>query len=493
MQLNYYLSRSIVRLTARQTVGTNRVTGSSTSSYEGSTAQLITISDPEAIMPLDLPEGSSRTSSTSAVVLRDDRRLASFETSASGRGPDWLKAGLSVGSVLLGAVVAVQNPLVGLSLIGAGAQAGKAPAAKRSVHEEAKGDSEPLPEATPDPVELAYRTEHPLEAEVRTKLRAAAAGLARTLGDTADSAGLPELKDLRGRLNIVKEQLAPFEEHRAAWEAALVTETAQVDIVDLEMHDLPTEASLRVFLEQHARSATPSAPPDDNSWREWAIRTQLAVTVDPALPTEGTGKARSDSEGDVSVYYREGRDATAVTWSVTWVPKRTLTDDGGNESEVAGYYKAARISEQRVRVVSRRSPLRLLSLDTGAWLSGKLRVTFNDLGEPSEVGGEAQALAPDAVASVPQTLSDGLALGGKISASLVPGSATQVAVDRALAVAKARKELSPLLKPASEEPETPLSKLQEEVQMAELEARLELAKAASAGSGVVLVHQLGDG
>src|SRR5688500_2854966 len=108
MQLNYYLSRSIVRLTARQTVGTNRVTGSSISSYEGSTAQLITISDPEATMPLDLPEGSSRTSSTSAVVLRDDRRLASFETSASGRGPDWLKAGLSVGSVLLGAVVAVQ-------------------------------------------------------------------------------------------------------------------------------------------------------------------------------------------------------------------------------------------------------------------------------------------------------------------------------------------------------------------------------------------------
>lgn len=64
-------------------------------------------------------------------------------------------------------------------------------------------------------------------------------------------------------------------------------------------------------------------------------------------------------------------------------------------------------------------------------------------GEPSEVGGDAQAIAPEAIASAVGAAHEGRELSGKVPGAFVPGSAAQTEIDGASAVAKARKELTP--------------------------------------------------
>jgi hypothetical protein len=165
-------------------------------------------------------------------------------------------------------------------------------------------------------------------------------------------------------------------------------------------------------------------------------------------------------------------------------------DGGGNEQPERQEFDLVATEVRRLRVVRADAPVRVLRLEVDAWHSGSLKVAFNDLGEPSEIGGTGESLAVDAAAGLPGAVKDGLATGSDIAGSLVPGSALEAALTREVALAKARADLLPDPPAAAPTPaEQALATLKAEVELAELQARLRLAQTAS-GAGAVIVRQL---
>jgi hypothetical protein len=478
----YFLSKSVLRLSLDQFVVQNEITGSRTTVYEG-TAAIVDVADTVSPRSVQIPD-THRANTSSTVVFRDDRRLSSLETSSTGQGPVWVKAGIGIAGTVVGVVISVANPLAGLGLVAAGAAAStKSLQALRAAFAEDGPPSGGVEESA----ELkAYGVKFPDAKKVLLQLTVALRELAEEIGERAGSAPWENLEELGARRKLIAEQLMPLQSHFASWVLSKNTKKL-VDRreVSIDVGDLPTEEQFEQAIARD-RWWDESGP----SWLRWARDAGIAVTVDyeDASPQE-----EDHSHEEVCLEYRAGRAAFITTWAVSRVRKPAHIDDGGNEIAEMVSYSGVPQSRVHRRVVATDSPVRHFDLDVDLFKSGKLSVKFNELGEVSELGGEHSRLVAETAASVPESVEGAVERGGKISAALIPGTTSAARLKNALEVAKNRKELDPLINPSTPDAEAQAkAELEAEVTIAELEARMALARQlASYPSAGVVVHEFG--
>jgi hypothetical protein len=125
-------------------------------------------------------------------------------------------------------------------------------------------------------------------------------------------------------------------------------------------------------------------------------------------------------------------------------------------------------------------------MDLSAWKNGKIKLTFNDLGEPKEIGGDASSLVAAAAADFGETLKSGVESGSALASALIPGSATAAYLERRVQMAKHESELA-----APSDDVKELAALKKSVEIAELEARLRLARLAALRSSGTVVYNVG--
>lgn len=196
--------------------------------------------------------------------------------------------------------------------------------------------------------------------------------------------------------------------------------------------------------------------------------------IDTPVPVAKTGG--DDGEDDVVVRYCLGCTVRITTWAV---------------KEENGQWNAVPTSMQTQRVVdwTEDDPVEI-RLGRDAWNDGAIRVVFNELGEPSEVGGDSASLTAGALSDLPGTVKDALEGGVSITKALVPGGAIAERLNREVAIAEQTKKLSDLIggsTPTAAEEE--LRRLQDAVKVAELRARLAMAEALSrSGSSASVIY-----
>jgi hypothetical protein len=487
MEFDYALGHTVLRLRFQKIRTSDALAHTVETTFEG-TAEVVTEADPGARRTIDIPDRSRAATTTSRLVLASDRRLTAVEAGATGKGPAWLKAGAGIAGTLVGAVVSFVNPVVGVGL--AAASAGTLRSPVKGFGESLTGTDGTAAEPQEDPRLVAYAVEHPLEKGQLVSFRAARATLLEQLASQAATADARTVLDLSRRLAIVNSQLVPLEAGFAVWLASQrKREVLDVTVVDLGVEDLPSDRAFTDYFRALAARGPHAGPRDDDpAWARWAFRSGLGVSAewpDPAAPAG----AHHDSH-PITVAFREGTTARFTTWSVTRRLVAGKKDGGGNEQPERQEFDLVATEVRRLRVVRADAPVRVLRLEVDAWHSGSLKVAFNDLGEPSEIGGTGENLAVDAAAGLPGAVKDGLATGSDIAGSLVPGSALEAALTREVALAKARADLLPDPPAAAPTPaEQALATLKAEVELAELQARLRLAQTAS-GAGAVIVRQL---
>lgn len=473
----YFLSKSLLRLSLDQFVVHNGITGATTTVFEG-TASVVDVADTRHSESVHVPD-AHKANTSSALVFREDRRLSSLDASSTGQGPAWVKAGVGLAGTVVGLVVSTANPLAGLGVFAAGAAAAQ-------VTREGLTDQESPTGGVEETAELkAYGAVFPDAKKVLLQLTVALRKVAEAIGDSAVEAEPQKLKELGAKRTVIVEQLAPLQSHFASWVVSQTTKTL-VDRreVSIEIGDLPTGAQLRAALAEERWWDEPGPV-----WLRWARDAGIAVTVDyeDVPPHEETAEEHDHQE--ICLSYRMGRAAVITTWALTRVHEPERHDAGGNEVAEEVGYRSVPQSRVHRRVVSGDSPVHHIDLSVDLFRSGKVRVVFNDLGEVSEIGGESSRLVAETAGSIPSAVQSSLEGGGKISAALVPGTTTAARLENALAVAKNRKELDPLINPKTPgADEQAKAELEAEVAIAELEARLALARqlAGNPGASVVI-------
>ena len=305
--------------------------------------------------------------------------------------------------------------------------------------------------------------------------------------DVDNGGATSHLEALDRRQRLVARHLQPFEDHHAAWLHSQTTKTlAGVHEVTIDVDRLPSRQQLLDTLA--AQTHAPGGVDDSKQpWLKWAVLSELAVSVDvetgAAAGDNGVSVSGRAEDDDVLVEWRAAVPATVRTWSVTWIPEHEAHDPAGAEETVLGHYDAVVTDITHRRLVRRSAPSSVLRLSKGLFKSSKVTVSFNATGEPEQIGVDQSSQLADTVAAVPGALVDSLGQGSSIAAAAVPGSATAARLAQALAVAKNRSELSPLLTAPDENAATAAaarSSLQDAVSMAELEVRLQRAHAAQA-------------
>lgn len=476
---DYFLSKSVLRLSLDQYLVEDKIAVKKRTVYEG-TASVIDIADVKSRQQFPFPE-THRANTSSALVFRDDRRLSSVAASSAGQGPALVKAGIGIVGTVVGLAVSVANPVAGLGLVAA-------TTAVRKLDMVADSD-QPAAAVEVSPELRAYGEAFTDAQRVLVQLTTALRQVAGELGAKASSASLDELKPLAERHKLLAEQLQPLQSHFAAWVSSQTVKTlVNHREVDIPVEDLPTEAQL----EESLRSPDELRNASGDTWLRWARDAGIAVTVryEGAGPRSGTP---SRSNAEIRIAYRVGRPAILATWAVTRVRHPEREDDGGEPVPETVTYTSVRRSQIHRRVVATDSPVGHLDLDLDAFKSGKINVKFTEQGEVAELGGEGSRLVAETAGAVPGAIQGALEGGGKISAALIPGTTSAARLKSALDAAKNRKELDPLLNPTTPDADARAkADLEAEVAIAELEARLALAGRLSNDplAGVV-VHSLG--
>jgi hypothetical protein len=507
LDLTYYLPVSLVRVSGQVVTitdltkgdGEDRITKEATL-----VAQLVTEADPLAERKLALSKDDI-TDQTASVSFSPDGRILGIDASSAGQGPALIKAGAGVLGTLLGAVVAFGSPAAGVAIGTAGLAALTSAKDKQTLQGDAEQTTAKADVAAAEHLPRGYVKDHPAEARVLTVFHAAIAQLMEKLANAALSGDDGTVVSATKTLKLTRRQAATLDDHFDAWvvkqskrsDPVLVDESFVVD-------DLPTGATLRERLNTDPMIDVPAYSRDEDArmlrdkashetpWIRFARDQGIATSID-YLDQESLTSASvaSDGPNDLVVEFRVARRALLRTWRVARVEAVVTKDAGGNEVEHHAHYKATQIKAERLQVVARSSMQKQARLPRGAFREGKLTLEFSELGALTKLGSNRSSVAGpvgSAVSDGTTAIQGGLDAGAKLASSLVGGSATAVAVDRQLTIAKNRKELAGLT--STDEPDagaTAASKLRDQVEIAELEARLAAARAMAAAPAPGLV------
>jgi hypothetical protein len=482
--LTYSLAKSVVRISGQVTATHDTITGKRTQTAEAA-AELLTVADlaPSAQQELRIPE-RAHANTSNTVVFRDDRRLESVEASFTGRGPNTLKAVAAIGGLLIGGAVAFVNPIAG-----GGVVAGSLSALGSSTRKlfRALPVTVNIDEQDEPPAMTAYREAHRAEAELLATYNRALARLT-TEHAAASDGPLDELERLSRALQLVRGEAERYQRAFAEWCLEQIETTASpIEIHDFDIDDLPTRADLlaRVntrdvddFDARHLQGTQPR-------WVQTARRFGVAVSIDNMSPQRP--EQPSYGHGEIKVNFRPGTDITMRLWKVRHIE----SDNSGRTTVVdiatpTSYYEADLMETRIGRVVKQREAAVCFALDIDAWKSGKLKLTFNDLGEPKEIGGDASSQGADAIAAIGDTLKTGAESGSALAAAMTPGSATATYLERKVALAKNRAELTP-----ADDDAKALAGLKHSVEIAELEARLRLARLNALRTSGTIIYNVG--
>ena len=404
----------------------------------------------------------------------------------------------------MGLVVAASNPIAGLAVAGAATKL--ATRGIKETHRAVRDDGD-QDEFSSDSVgeteELrAYGESFPQARQNLARLENALTQIAASIAEDGWK-NLSRLQVLVRRQRLIAAQIAPLRTHFTNWVLMQTTrEVADHREVQIEIGDLPTAQALKTTIAAGPSDGytgeldwweRPNA--DLPPWMRWARDAGLAISLDYDEPPQTAANQEPGDPDDIVVWFRPGRAATVTTWAITKQLPAEVRDGGGEPTTSPAKFDARRTEVRHLRVVSAQAKQRRLDLETGAFKSGKLRVVFNTHGEPSEFGGDSSALVASTVSSAPTQFKDSLGQGSALATALVPGSAAAARVKQALEVAKNRKELDPLINPPVPDAETKAAKeLENEVAIAELEARLELARRlARDPQGALIVQTLANG
>lgn len=481
MTIAYSLSRSVIRITGQVTETEDSITGKRTKSAEA-VSELLTVADlsPDAQKEITIP-GGLWSDTVSTIVLRDDRRLESIEASFTGKGPKVLKAATVGLGVVAGGILAFAAPPIGIPLL-----AGSLGAATRFLMREADAPPVTDDEKRFDKFSEAFKE----EAEMLRRYRVALAKLTEAHAVAAEAENFEALEKISKELALIRAEAAIYEMKYVEWCLDQIRTTkSPIESADFAIGELPDEDNLRKMLhtadktdrsERHLLASTPR-------WAVVARKFGIAVSVD--LLEHQRAAQPPIGGGEIELSYRPGTDVILRIWKVTLVDEvdgveNTPIDE--NEIKPSSHYSVSLVDSKATRVVIESSKLVTFGLDVRIFRSGKMKVTFNDLGEPKEIGSEASSQAADAIAEFGDNLKAGLETGSAISAAVVPGSATQAYLERQVAITKSRNELA-----APSADAKALADLQGAVQIAELEARLRLARQAALQTSGSVIYSIG--
>lgn len=482
----YVLAKSVLRVRAERFEVTDHLRGT-TQKVSEPVFDLLTVGDPDAraAREVRLPTSSD---STSKAVLQPDRRLSAFEATVAGRGPARLSSAVKVGGAVVGALLSVASAPVTAGFGIAAAAAGAAGRTTRSGGAKgplpAAGRPDTTPEVEDSPILAAYRREHPREARLLVDYRTAIASLLDRHAQAALSMDLQTLEAATKALSFARRQARLVEEHFAGWQVDKVTRTPLgLHHEEADVDGLPTSSEVtKTFGDVDHPQSERSLRGREERWVEWGKHLGMTVSID-WQPDQHTPPDSGHFRDEIRIEYRPAQQATVTTWRIEYLPSRRVKDAGGNEHREGPRYRASKVAVMPMRLVRRDATTVKVSLDEGAFKKGTLRIAFNELGEPSEHGGEAGSLAAEALDGLPDTLKGAVETGGAIPTALVPGGAHAAALERRLAIAKARSDIDDLLAvPDPPADPDPTAELQADVALAELEARLVMARAARNGS-----------
>lgn len=466
---SYRLSRTVLRVTTHTFDVVDRLADSPSGRQVQAIFEIATVAE-KVDQTIEIGDQLS-TSTKTKLTFTADRRLASIESSSTGQGPAWLKAGAGLVSTIVGSALSLVSPASSL-----------APAAMvRAMREVAPGDVADRPGDNPRPPTVAdreqrvfalYRSAHPAEADALIAYREAIPRMMKDHAVAARADDLARLKELSGALSDTRAQAAVVIAHLANWQHDQVQRTL-IDVAqeDLGLEEVPPASEVRELLRREDGDS------GYRRWRELARLTGVALSVDRLDKPVAAALTTGDNEDDdIVVRYALGCTARITTWAAT--------ADGED-------WHATPTSMQTQRVVdwTEEDPVEI-RLGRAAWKDGSIRLVFNDVGEPSEVGGDSASVAAGGLGELPGTLKDALEGGVSIAKALVPGGAIADRLDRDVSIAEQKKKLSDLLgggTPTAAEQE--LKALQDAVKAAELRARLAMAEALSrSGSSAAIVY-----
>ena len=466
----YSMSKSIVRITGQVTETEDPLVETKTRSAEAVT-ELLTIADlsTSGQLTIRIP-GKAHADTSSTIVLRDDRRVESIEAKFTGRGRTAVKAGVVGLGVLAAGVLAFVAPPIGVPMILSGAL-GAAAAATKSYLLPPNNESLDVEESDADKRFGKYLSANQADGTKLGQYRSAIAALTTAHAAAAGAGDFDALERLSKQLAFVRAEAAIYETKFTAWCLEQIKTTKlPIEPLDFDIDELPDKDELQKRLNTEKmdgpeRQLELSEP----RWLVAARRFGVAVSIDK-VPTQRVPQPHI-GDGEIEILYRPATDVTIQVWKVSAVKGDAATPVHDAELPAGVYYVTDLVEIRTARVVIASTPPVKIALDVTAFRTGSLKVTFNDIGEPKEIGGEATSQVLDTVAELGDNLKAGLETGSGIAAAVVPGSATAAYLERQIAIAKSRNELAPASADAMA-----LSELKAAVELAELEARLRIAR-----------------
>lgn len=463
----YRLATTVVHVRGTVTTTTSELDSVNERVERSATIDLDVMADPNSRYEIHPPVGTGWQDRQLNLALLTDGRLSGVGAEVVDRSGERLKAVVSLGATAAGGLLALGASPLAAGAAAVAAAAFTAIATGGAIDEVPAGggaDTQPVPQTAAlivDPevfgIRPEFRAEHPADHALLVAYRFALLRLTAELAQTAiepDRSPTLRAEHVRHLSTVLKRTRAEASQVEARYEAWLRSkERTQLEAVDLwlQANQIPTGEALRSAIRNRTSAS-------GRTWWRIAVTLRTMVSIDYLDQLHKRTTELSVPAG--SIVYRPPRPATLTTWEIV----ENATTPSGLEAKVVRCDRilvTAPGTEQTITVTSDKNAGKIK-----AELSPSGALTALDVSATSASAQKAAALS-EVPGVAEQALSSGKAIGGAFD----PKQIQLQQLERDLKIAEAKAKLK-----GPADPDATLKQLQDQLAVAQLEARLAAAE-----------------